>query len=237
MRVEHLAIDGSVVTVEAEADVGTGATAAGWVTTPALMRAHPFTIHPPGHSEVVERSVRGGFEGVEVEPTEEFSLKRGTLRVAHVRLPTATRGTRTLTVAGWEGRTGCLATSLVGQERERIVEVFDTLQFSERRGGLAIDSQIHTRPREPELIKNVPGLGIMSIRPAIATVLERIPRARGRAVRHGELFRIRSDGTGIALVARSALVEIQPPADLDTRAMLAVAEGLRVEWTPRRRER
>lgn len=232
MRVEHLSIDGSVVSIEADADLGTGATAAGWAIVPSLMQAHPFTIHPAGHSAIVERSVRGDFSDLKVLDTDEFSLKGGELRVAEVQLATATDGTRTLTVGAWEGRTGCLATSLVGSARDRLVEVFDTLRFSERRRGLAIDSPVTARPREPEVVKEVPGLGMLSIRPAIASVLDRVPRARGRAVDHGELFRVRASSNAIAFIADSAVVEIKPSPDVDTRQMLAVAERLRVEWSP-----
>lgn len=232
MRVEHLAIDGSVVSIEADGDLAAGATAAGWAVVPSLMRTHPFTIHPAGHSEAVEQAVRDAFPGLEVRGTEEYSLKGGQLRVAEVSLPTATNGTRTITVGAWEGRGGCLATSLVGSEGERLVEVFDTLRFSERRRGLAIDSPVTSTPREPELIKEVPGLGVLSVRPALASVLERVPRARGRVVQHGELFRIRASSNALAFVASSALVEIQPPADVDTRGMLALADNLRVEWSP-----
>jgi hypothetical protein len=235
MRVEHLSIDGAVVSVEAEADLGSGATAAGWAVVPALMRAHPFTIHPAGHSELVERSVRDSFPDLKIQPTEQFTLKGGELRVAEVQLATPTENTRTLTVGVWEGRTGCLVTSLVGSVRDLLVEVFDTLRFSERRRGLAIDSPVTATPREPEVVKEVPGLGVLSIRPAIASVLERIPRSRGRVVDHGELFRVRASSDVLAFVAPSAVVEVRPLPDDDTQQMLAIAAGLRVDWVPAER--
>jgi hypothetical protein len=231
MIVEHLSIDGSVLTIDAEADLTTEATAAGWAVVPSLMQAHPFTVHPAGHSAIVERMVRSEFSGLNVVSTDEFSLKGGQLRVAEVELPTATESTRTLTIGAWEGRMGCLATSVVGSQRDRVVEVFDTLRFSEHRRGLAIDSPIVSQPREPEVIKEIPELGVLSIRPAIASVLDRIPRSRGRPVDHGELFRIRATSNTLAFVAKTALVEIKPPAGVDTRQLLAVAEGLRVEWS------
>src|ERR1051326_8522529 len=85
MRVEHLAIDGSVVSIEAEADLTSKATAAGWAIVPALMQSHPFTLYPPGHSAVMEESARA-IPGIEVLSTEEYSLKGGTLRVGGFRL-------------------------------------------------------------------------------------------------------------------------------------------------------
>jgi hypothetical protein len=232
MRVEHLSIDGSVVSVEAQADLGTKATATGWAIVPALARAHPFTIYPPGHSNVVEKNVRT-VSPLNVQPTEDFSLKGGQLRIAEVEMPTATGRTRRLTVGAWEGRQGCLITSLVGSQRDRLIEVFDTISFSERPGGLAIDSPVTARPREPEVVKEIPGVGILSILPAIATVLETLPRARGRAAAGGELFRIRASSNAVTLVSGSAVVSIKPTPEVDTQQMLAVAEDLRVEWSPR----
>lgn len=74
-----------------------------------------------------------------------------TLRIIEVTLPTATGGERTLTVGAWEGERGSLTTSLIGSQTERLVEVFDTLAFSERSRGLAIDAPVTARPREPEV--------------------------------------------------------------------------------------
>jgi hypothetical protein len=82
------------------------------------------------------------------------------------------------------------------------------------------------------VVKEVPGLGVLSIRPAIASVLERVPRARGRAVDHGELFRVRSSSDVLAFVAPTAVVEVRPLPDDDTQQMLAIASGLRVDWAP-----
>ncbi len=210
MRVEHLAIDGSIVSVEADADVSTQATAAGWAIVPSLMRAHPFVAYPAGHSDSVEKMVRENFPEVSVRWTEDYSLKGGRLRVAEVTLPTATGGKRNVTVGAWEGRRGCLTTSLSGSERDRLVEIFDTLQFSERARGVAIDSPITPRPREPEVIKEIPRLGVLNIRPAIPSSLERVPRSKGRVTNNGELFRFTKSSNALLFVSPSAVVRIAP---------------------------
>ncbi len=263
MRVEHLAIDGSVVSIEADADLSTQSTAAGWAIVPSLGRAHPFVAYPAGHSDTVEKMVRENFPEINVRWTEEYSVKGGRLRVAEVNLPTATGGKRNLTVAAWEGRRGCLTTSLVGSERDRLVQVFETLQFRERAQGIAIDSPITPRPREPEVIKEIPRLGVLNIRPAIPSALERVPRTKGRVTNNGELFRFRKASNALLFVSPSAVVRIDPlvkaedtppatarklnareTADLrtavrdttptpDTSEMSAIAQGLRVEWSPR----
>lgn len=210
MRVEHLAIDGSIVSIEADADVSTQATASGWAIVPSLMRAHPFVAYPPGHSDRVEKMVRENIPDVNVRWTEDYSLKGGRLRIAEVTLPTATSGKRNITVAAWEGRRGCLTTSLSGSERDRIVEVFDTLKFSERAKGIVINSPVTPRPREPEVFKEIPRLGVLNIRPAIASTLERVPRSKGRVTNNGELFRFGQTSNALLFVSPSAVVRINP---------------------------
>ncbi|HEU4795280.1 MAG TPA: hypothetical protein VFT02_06595 [Pyrinomonadaceae bacterium] len=210
MRVEHMAIDGSIVSIEADADLSTQSTASGWAIVPSLMRAHPFVAYPPGHSDRVEKMVRENIPDVTVRWTEDYSLKGGRLRVAEVTLPTATNGKRNITVGAWEGRRGCLTTSLTGSERDRVVEIFDTLKFSERAGGIGIDSPVTPRPREPEVLKEIPRLGVLNIRPAIASTLERVPRTKGRVTNHGELFRFRQSSNAMLFVSPSAVVRIDP---------------------------
>ena len=263
MRIEHLAIDGAIVSVEADGDLSTQATAAGWAIVPSLMRAHPFVSYPAGHSETVEKMVRENFPEINVRWTEDYSLKGGRLRVAEINLPTATGGKRNLTVGAWEGRRGCLTTSLTGSEKDRLVEIFDTLQFSERDKGIVIDSPVTPRPREPEVIKEIPRLGVLNIRPAIPSTLERVPRSKGRVTNNGELFRFRKSSNALLFVSTSAVVRIDPllkaeaappetrklspkesaalktatsettPPQLDTRELSAMAQSLRVEWIPK----
>jgi hypothetical protein len=232
MRIEHLAADGSVVAIEADADLTTQVTATGWAIVPSLMRAHPFTIYPAGHSTKIEETVRSNFPNISIRAIEDYSLKAGNLRVSEVSLPTATGDSRDLTVGAWEGETGCITTSLVGFKRQALVEVFDTLQFSERARGLAIDSPVTPRPREPEIIKEIPELGVLSMSPAIPSTLERIPKARGYVANHGEVFRIREPSQALIFVSPSAVVRIDPLERANAQEMLAVARDLRVEWSP-----
>lgn len=234
MRVDHVAIDGSTVAIEADADLNTGATAAGWAIVPSLMRSHPFTIHPAGHSAIVERHVRASVPGLKLRMVEEVSLKDGRLRIVEVEIPTATGVPRRLTVGAWEGQTGCLSTSLVGHDKFRLVEVFDTLQFGRCGGrGLAIESPVVAQPRPPELIKEIPGLGVLSIRPALAAELERVPKASGLMTGHGELFRHRAQRAALLYVSPSAVVRVAPLREsCGGEDLLRVAKSLRIDWVP-----
>ncbi|HEX8597703.1 MAG TPA: hypothetical protein VF952_04220 [Chloroflexia bacterium] len=229
---EHLAIDGSIITVEADADLSTRISTTGWAIVPSLMRAHPFAVYPAGYTASVEKAVRRN-NAITRKAVEDYDLKGGKLRVAEVRMATATGGFRDLTVGAWEGKSGCLTTSMVGTERERLIEVFDTLQFSERSAGVAIDSPITPQPREPQVIKEIPGLGVLNIQPAIHSTLQGIPRMRGLATNTGELFRIREGSNALIFVSPTSVVRIDPLTEADSREMLAMTQSLRVEWSPR----
>jgi hypothetical protein len=229
MKVEHLAIDGSVVSIEADADLGAKATAAGWAMVPALMQAHPFTIYPPGHSKVMEESARN-LPGLKILSREEYSLKGGKLRVGEIELPAVTGGEYQLTVGAWEGSSGCLHTAIVAANRALLVEVFDTIRFTESGRGLAIDSPVVAQPRAPEVIKHVPEIGILRIRPAIPSELERVPKSRGFMTTHGELFRLSQDSHDLLFVSASTIVDLKPLPQNQPTQVLNAARQIRVEW-------
>ena len=232
MRVEHRAIDGAIISIEADADLSAPATSAGWAIVPSLARSHPFVIYPPGHTAMVEDTVRKDFRHVKIEKREEYAIKGGTLRIAEVEIPTATKRARKLTVGGWEGKTACLTTTLVGAQVKRLVEVFDTLRFTETGRGFEILSPVVPRPRPPEVFKEIPGLGVLAIRPAIASELERVPRSRGFITEHGELFRFRRNSSALMYLSRSAIVALTPVGQRDSADLLAAARTLRIEWAP-----
>jgi hypothetical protein len=181
---------------------------------------------------MIEDTVRKDFPHVQVQKREEYTVKGGTLRVAEIDVPTATKRTRKLTVGGWEGKTACLTTTLVGAQSNRLVEVFDTLRFTESRRGFEVLSPIVPRPRPPEVFKEIPGLGVLAIRPAIAIELERVPRSRGFVTEHGELFRFRRTSNALMYVSRSAIVALTPVGQREGSDLLAAARTLRVEWAP-----
>lgn len=232
MQAEYLAIDGSLLTIEADVELGDQVTRAGWAVVPSLMQGHPFVSYPAGHSRVMERAVRENLSDVDVESEEELSLKGGSLRVGVVEAP-GNGGRRKVTVGAWEGRGGCLTTSLSGSARDRLVEAFDSLQFTDGDRGLAIDSPVLAGPRPPEVIQEIPDFGVLMVRPAVASEMERLPRAAGRATDHGEVFRLRSDTTSLIFLGRACVARIQPGAEAELERVAGVVEGMRVEWVPR----
>jgi len=233
MEAQHLAIDGSVVSIRSAAELRPGpVTGTGWAMVPSLMRAHPFTTYPAGHSRTMEKAVRENFPDVELEEEQELSLKGGTLRVGRVTLP-RDGGPHRFAIAAWEGRHGCLTTTLPGDRGGGLPEVFDSLEFRDEPRGLVIESPVVTVPRPPQLMQEVDGLGLLAIRPAISSELEVLPRAEGRRTRHGELFRMRADSRAMLLLGRNATVRIQPREAADEEELSEAIEGLDVEWAPR----
>lgn len=229
MRAEHLAIDGALVSFEGSANLSQRTTATGWAMVPSLLRIYPFTTYPAGHTRTAEESVRRQFPELRISQTQEYSLKNGWLRTATVELPAATGGTRTLTVGGWEGNNGCLSTSIVGDDGNRLIEMFDTLKFTDTPRGIAINSPVSVTPRAPQIVKEIPGVGILAVRPAIASELERVPRERGFQLPHAELFRTGSKGRTLLLVTRSAVSSVTL---LTEGEPLNTVRDLRIEWKP-----
>lgn len=236
MRIEHAAIDGSRIVIEADADLSTEATATGWAIVPSLMKSHPFSLYPAGHSRGRESLVLSVLPDLKVGDREEYALKGGTLHLAEIRAPDPDGGTTTVTYGAWEGSERCLVTSLTGADRSGLAAVFDTLDFAESSRGFAINSPVLRLPRPPEVFKEIPGLGILGIRPAIPSQLERVPQAKGFATDRGELFRVRPERNALLFVSRSAVVDISPAQTAETREMLDVAATLSVEWVPRTRD-
>ena len=233
MEYVHHAIDGSVVTVSTEAQVRPGpVTNSGWAVSPTLMRSHPFTAYPAGHSHTMERAVRENFPDVRFLSEEEVSLKGGTLRVGAVEVPRR-GGPQRLTVGAWEAEHGCLTTSLTDERETALIEVFDTLRFHDGERGVVIDSPVMSRPRAPELAQDVAGLGVMTVRPAIATELERVPRDAGRRTRSGEVWRSRAESRALLFVGRTSVVRIQPGDEIADDEVADAVETLEVEWAPR----
>jgi hypothetical protein len=89
-------------------------------------------------------------------------------------------------------------------------------------------------PRPPQIIKEIPGLGVVSAQPAVASVLERVPRERGMVTNTGELFRVSTSSRALLFVSRSSVVDINPFERDDPEQALRAAGSLRVEWRVRR---
>jgi len=233
MRCEHVAIDGSLVSIEAEADLSRPYTASGWAIVPSLMRPHPFSTYAAGHGSIVERAVSGSRDEVQILSKKSYSLGGRELRVFEAEVRGNGGGRRRLSVGAWEGETACLATSVSGRSGDALPEIFETVRIRETKSGLSLEAPVTLEPRVPQILKQIPQIGIVSISPAVAPTLETIPRARGCALAHGEVFRTSADSRGLLFVGQSVVARIQPRESNREDAVLSAVSGLRIQWTPR----
>jgi len=233
MQVRHLAIDGSIVSLEADSfDLSLPVTATGWAVVPVLAQAHPFSTHPSGYASLLEAAARE-VGNIEMQSDDEYALKGGTLRVVTVESQTSVGTTRQLAVGAWDDGKGCLTTSLVSATAERVAAVFDSLEFSSRELGVAIDGRVTARPRAPEVIKEIPGVGVTSIRPVTSDELRRLPRSAGARTAGGEAFRIKVESDAVVVLTETSIVDVMPVEGSDRDEVTAFVGELRIDWASR----
>lgn len=165
---------------------------------------------------------------------DEFSLRNGRLRTAHVTDYDKRSGLedRLLAVV-WEGRNFSMFIPMYNAKPADAVHVFQLLAVTEHSDGLTVAP---TNPKragiaEPaELAKEVPGLGLLEMTALTKTTARRLPAWSGARLPHGELFRdtLEDDSTYFLLATPSAMVTVLPH-DGETAKVPARLGGLRVE--------
>src|SRR5262245_21446708 len=230
--VTHAMIDGSTLTLTGDVDLGAHATTLGMVRVPHLGRSQGFQIQSRGFSYRLENTPPPMPAGAEIGSLREFSLKGGVLRIVDVAVPQPLGPPRQVTFAGWEGAVSCIWTSRVRSSASEMIAIFDTADFAEREDGAFFRSPIDSSLKDPTCIKEIPGLAVLSILPLTRKAKRRLPRRRGAAARHGELFRLRDSSPVLLLVTESAVATIDPlerdaPAE---ERMLETAYELAVRW-------
>ncbi|TDD36984.1 hypothetical protein E1287_09655 [Actinomadura sp. KC06] len=167
---------------------------------------------------------------------EEFRVQDGRLRVgraaaAHDSGPGVSE---TVLAAAWEGRRHAVFTHLYHARPADAVAFFDSIRLTEHADGvIAVPHGRARRPAPAELVKEVPGLGLLEIRPLNRQTRRRLPSWRGASVAGGELFRDSVDGQGtyFMLALKSLLVTVLPEED-EVREVPRRLAGLAVEAVP-----
>ncbi|WP_242906394.1 hypothetical protein [Actinomadura terrae] len=154
-------------------------------------------------------------EDVGVERFEqEFRLQGGRLRVGRARSRDAATGVADpMLAAVWEGRRHAVFTHLYHARPADAVAFFDTLRLTEHEDGVTAETRGRARRTEPaELVKEVPGVGLLEITALTRRTRGRLPSWRGAPVAGGELFRDTVEGQGpyFLLALRSLLVTVLP---------------------------
>ncbi|QXJ20679.1 hypothetical protein AGRA3207_001434 [Actinomadura graeca] len=148
---------------------------------------------------------------------EEFRIQGGRLRVGRARSRDIDTGVSDpMLAAVWEGRRHAIFTHLYHGRPADAVAFFGTLRLTEHDDGITADTRGRARRPEPaEMVKEVPGLGLLEITPLTGQTRKRLPSWRGASVAGGELFQDTIEGQGpyFLLALRSLLVTVLPEED------------------------
>lgn len=220
----HLAIDASRVSITATADLSRIATSAGRFTVDGIVRE--VTTQPAGFFDLLVTA-----EGL--RPTEEYQYRGGTLRLGQtIHRDAWSRSRRTDTTAVWEA--GGWSTAVTGADLDAgtVLTLLDRLDLRPGPEGLAVLPGGGIAWYDaPQLVKEVPGVGLLEVLPLSADTARSLPSWPGTPVAGGELYRdeMAPGVPYLVLVTETALVNVLP----DEGGIEAATEGasaLSVEW-------
>ncbi len=222
--VQHLAIDGSTVTITSSADLGAIATTAGRFTVDGIVRE--ITTQPAGLFDALVAA-----EGV--APTEEYQYRGGTLRIGRaVHADPVSGTTRTDTTAVWESAGVSLALTSSDLTTTAQLALLDRFDLQPGPTGLAVlpGSGVGWYDA-PQLVKELPGVGLLEITPLSNDTAGALPSWPGTPAQGGELYQdqLAPGAPYVVLVTETARVNVLP----DTGAIDAAADAaalLEVEW-------
>ncbi|MFD0688942.1 hypothetical protein [Actinomadura fibrosa] len=148
---------------------------------------------------------------------QEFRIQDGRLRVGRAESRDADTGVSDPVLAAvWEGRRHAVFTHLYHGRPADAVAFFGTIRLTEHADGItAVPRGRARRPEPAEMVKEVPGLGLLEITALTGQTRKRLPSWRGAPVAGGELFQDTIEGQGpyFLLALRSLLVTVLPEED------------------------
>jgi hypothetical protein len=231
VRATHVAIDGSTVTIEATAfnpdfhasSVGVYAINGRW---------QEFTTSYRDFGAAVAADL-----GLSLN--ESYTLQGGRLRLGttSVHFPDMGKGvsqTDLLHLAVWEGRRFSVHTHLYNGKAHDLIDVFDRFEVLEDADGIRLRPRDpeHTKfSREPSLLREVPNIGVLQVRPMTPQIARTVPTWQGTAVRGGELFvGRRPDSLHLVLVGKRSHTLIMRHGDECGKEDLSHIRRLSVDW-------
>jgi hypothetical protein len=145
---------------------------------------------------------------------QEYRVQGGRLRIGR----TGTRDPETrvgdpVLAAVWEGRRHAVFTHLYHGVPADAIEFFGALRITEHGDGVTAEPRGRAvRPDPADLVKEVPGLGLLEITALNGRTRRRLPPWRGAAFAGGELFQDTVEGQGpyFLLATRDLLVTVLP---------------------------
>jgi len=220
----HVAIDGSRVTIAGAADLSRVATSAGRYTVDGIVRE--VTTQPAEFFDLLVAA-----EGL--APTEEYQYRGGALRLGQTTHQDARSGSRRIdTTAVWDTAGWSMAVTGADLDAETVFALLDRLDLRPLAEGLAVlPGNGIAWYDAPQLVKEVPGVGLLEVLPLSADTARSLPSWPGTPVAGGELYRdeLAPGAPYVVLVTETALVNVLP----DEGGIEAATEGaaaLHVEW-------
>lgn len=147
---------------------------------------------------------------------DEFSVQGGRLRTAHIANYDKRVGLEDhLLAVVWQGRAFSMFIPMYGAKAADAVRIFHLLNVTEHADGVTVATRNPRRAgiAEPaDVVKEVPGLGLLEITALTRTTARRLPEWSGARLPAGELFRdtLDDDTTYFLLATPSAMVTVLP---------------------------
>jgi hypothetical protein len=160
---------------------------------------------------------------------DEFRVQGGTLLTGTANQRDAQTGAGDVMRAiVWEGTSHSVFTHLYSATAAEAVGVFSLISVTEHSDGIVLASKNVKRAgiaKAADMVKEVPGLGLLEITALDARGAQRLPDFSGTKLKSGELFRdtLDDDSTYFLLATPSALVTVLP---FSSDAPAAVANRL-----------
>ncbi|MEV4256923.1 hypothetical protein AB0J52_27485 [Spirillospora sp. NPDC049652] len=210
-QVIHRSLDGTRIRLGGDHDLGRPFTSVARITAAGRLHEMSSGTRPDATAWAEDIGV-ARFE-------QEFRVQGGRLRVGYaaaVRDPdTGQRDTALAAV--WEGRRYALFTHIYGGRPADAVGFLAGLRITEHDDGISVAPAARrvALPEPAELVKEVPGLGLLEITALTGAARMRLPGWRGASVAGGELFQDTVDGQGpyFLLALSRLLVTVLPEED------------------------
>jgi hypothetical protein len=234
-QVKHLALDGSVVTIDTSdgLDLQRPASSIGVYSVDGIEREFTGSHRDFGRDVAAD---------VGLVLDEEYALQGGTFLAGSVTQVWPEIGdagdpiTSLLRLGVWEGDQYSLHAHIYGGDGLDLIDLFNRFTIIETDLGIQLlpgSPGAGTSAREPSLLKDVPGVGLLDIIALTTREVRALPRWQGTRVRGGELFLSEVDGRGryYVLVGGSARTAVLPASDCSHSTLAPALETLQVSWT------
>jgi len=240
-RVEHQALDGSVVVLEAEQlQLDLPATGVQRWMVDGAEREFSSGLPPFGPGVAAQYGI---------DFTESYSMDGGTLQLGlgENHLPDPELGydlTVPIVVGSWTGSRYCVVAHIPTDRTSSMLELFARFRLTETAIGVVMaprDPGVSpSRANPPRLLKEVEGLGVLIISPIASGDLESLPSVVGAPTGSGEAFCDRTEQgvPYLRVVGRTAMIQVLPDPrrfgpsarSQEEAALLSRLRELRTEW-------